>query len=182
MTAVLMSLLSVTLLLNPPNDRTVGVSLSSDRTVGVSPTGAGKSSVTSARITSRTSDFDGKAGVVMFEGDVCARYSDEFAMCADRLYLFLSGTNELSRVVAVGAVSITNDNRVGTCAMATYRRQRGEIEMFGDGKKTFACLSEREGGARSLEGARLRFWLDSEQAEVERPRITAEGKGGTKLL
>ena len=72
MSALLTSLFAVTLLLEPP---------SSDRTVGVSPTGAGSSvsptgagqSVTSARITSRTSDFDRTEGVVMFEGDVCAR-------------------------------------------------------------------------------------------------------------
>ena len=177
MSAFLTSLIAVTLLLEPPAP--VG------ETPTVRPAPVGETPTvrpSSARITSRTSDFDGKAGVVLFEGDVCARYSDEFTMCADRLYMFLAGTNELSRVVAVGAVSITNENRVGTCAMATYRRQRGEIEMFGDGKESFACLSEREGGARSLEGARIRFWLDSEQAEVERPRITAEAKGGAKLL
>lgn len=178
MTACLTSLLAVTLLLNPPSE-TAPVSAPSPAKRVVPAT---RREVTSARITSRTSDFDGKEGVVLFEGDVCARYSDAFTMCADRLYMFLSATNELSRVVAVGAVSITNENRVGTCAMATYRRQKGEIEMFGEGKESFACLSEREGGARYLEGMRIRFWLDSEQAEVERPRITAEGKGGTKLL
>lgn len=177
MSAFLTSLIAVTLLLEPPAP--VGETLTvRSAPVGETPTVR----PSSARITSRTSDFDGKAGVVLFEGDVCARYSDEFTMCADRLYMFLAGTNELSRVVAVGAVSITNENRVGTCAMATYRRQKGEIEMFGDGKGSFACLSEREGGARSLEGERIRFWLDSEQAEVERPRITAEAKGGAKLL
>ena len=193
MSAILTSLFAVTLLLNPPEERPV--SPSSNRTVGVSQhssdrfataslvhmTGAGKSP-TSARVTSRTSDFDGKEGVVMFEGDVCVRYSDEFAMCADRLYMFLAGTNEVSRVVAVGAVSITNEDRVGTCAMATYRRQKGEIEMFGDGKENFACLSERGGGAATLEGTRIRFWLDSEQAEVENSRITARGLEGAKRL
>ena len=175
MTALLTSLLTVTLLLDPPTETPVATT--------VKPVASSaKQEVTSARITSRTSDFDMKAGVVMFEGDVCVRYSEDFVMCADRLYIFLAGTNELSRVVAVGAVSITNENRVGTCAMATYRRQRGEIEMFGDGKKSLASLSDGKGGARSLEGLRIRFWLGSEQAEVEKPRITADGNGGAKLL
>ena len=175
MTALLTSLLTVTLLLDPPTETPVATT--------VKPVASSaKQEVTSARITSRTSDFDMKAGVVMFEGDVCVRYSEDFVMCADKLYIFLAGTNELSRVVAVGAVSITNENRVGTCAMATYRRQRGEIEMFGEGKKSLARLSDGRGGARSLEGLRIRFWLGSEPAEVERPRITADGNGGAKLL
>ena len=175
MTALLTSLLTVTLLLDPPTETPVATT--------VKPVASSaKQEVTSARITSRTSDFDMKAGVVMFEGDVCVRYSEDFVMCADKLYIFLAGTNELSRVVAVGAVSITNENRVGTCAMATYRRQRGEIEMFGDGKKSLASLSDGRGGARSLEGLRIRFWLVSEQAEVEKPIITADGNGGAKLL
>ena len=178
MTALLTSLLTVTLLLDPPTETPVAPVATTVKTVASSA----KQEVTSARITSRTSDFDMKAGVVMFEGDVCVRYSEDFVMCADRLYIFLAGTNELSRVVAVGAVSITNENRVGTCAMATYRRQRGEIEMFGEGKKSLARLSDGRGGARSLEGLRIRFWLGSEQAEVEKPRITADGHGGAKLL
>ena len=178
MTALLTSLLTVTLLLDPPTETPVA-----PVATAVKPgSSSAKQEVTSARITSRTSDFDMKAGVVMFEGDVCVRYSEDFVMCADKLYIFLAGTNELSRVVAVGAVSITNENRVGTCAMATYRRQRGEIEMFGDGKKSLASLSDGRGGARSLEGLRIRFWLGSEQAEVEKPRITADGNGGAKLL
>ena len=178
MTALLTSLLTVTLLLDPPTETPVAPVATTVKSVASSA----KQEVTSARITSRTSDFDMKAGVVMFEGDVCVRYSEDFVMCADKLYIFLAGTNELSRVVAVGAVSITNENRVGTCAMATYRRQRGEIEMFGEGKESLAKLSDGRGGARSLEGLRIRFWLGSEQAEVEKPRITADGNGGAKLL
>ena len=178
MSAMLTSLLAVTLLLEPPAVRPAPVvgtpTVRSGETPAVRPS--------SARITSRTSDFDATAGVVMFEGDVCARYSDEFTMCADRLYMFFSGTNELHRVVAVGAVSITNESRVGTCAMATYRRQKGEIEMFGDGKESLVRLCDGGGNASSLEGTRIKFWIGAEQAEVENSRITSEGKDGRKLL
>ena len=99
-------------------------------------------------------------------------------MCADRLYMFLAGTNELSRVVALGNVSITNDTRTGTCAMATFRRKKSEIEMFGDGTNVVARLVERGEDAAALEGTRIRFWLDSEQIEVEDSRISTEQKGG----
>ena len=134
------------------------------------------------RIEGRSSDFDIGSGVVMFEGDVVGR-SDDFTICAEKFYAFLVGTNELSRIVTVGDVSITNGARVGTCAMATYRRAKGEIEMFGDGKANrLACLKETAASMRMLEGTRIRFWVESEQVEVENSRITAEGRGGVNFL
>ena len=141
-----------------------------------------RTEVTSARISSRTSDFDRKEGVVMFEGDVAVRYSDECIMCADRLYVFLAGTNELSRIVALGNVSITNETRTGTCSMATFRRKRNEIEMFGDGKETLARLVEKGEDSSALEGSRIRFWLDTEQVEIEQPQISSEQKEGVNFL
>ena len=138
--------------------------------------------IKSARITSRTADLDRSAGVVMFEGDVVVRYSNDCTMCADRLYVFLAGTNELNRIVALGNVSITNDTRTGTCAMATFRRKKSEIEMFGDGKDVFARLVERGEDSGALEGSRIRMWLDTEQVEVEQMRAATEQKGGMDLL
>ena len=130
------------------------------------------------KVTSRTSDFDRKEGVVMFEGDVVVRYADDCTMCSDRLYLFLAGSNELSRVVALGNVSVTNDTRTGTCPMATYRRRKNEIEMCGTAAGGLAKLVEQGNEASALEGTRIRFWLDSEQVEVEDSRILTNRKEG----
>ena len=141
-----------------------------------------KTEVTSACVTSRTSDFDRKEGVVMFEGDVTVRYSGDYTMCADRLYMFLAGSNELNRVVAVGNVSISNETRVGTCALARYGRKRGEIEMFGDGTNVLARLVDSGDSAGALEGSRIKFWLDAEQVEVDDSRIVSDQEGGMKLL
>ena len=134
------------------------------------------------RVTGRTSDFDRDAGVVMSEGDVVVRYSGEYTMCADRLFMFLVGTNDVRRVVASGNVSITNGTRTGSCATAIYRRKKGVIEMFGDGKDVLARLNENGANASQLEGTRIRFWVDTEQVEVDAPRITAETKGGMDFL
>ena len=133
------------------------------------------------RIRSRSCDVDRKAGVVMLDGDVSLEHSDGYRMRADVAYLFMTASNELSRVVASGNVSISDATREATCPMAVYRRRRREVEMFGDGSGTFARLAERGPDGKQLEGKRIRFWLDSEQAEVEEPRITigsAGGKGG----
>lgn len=135
-----------------------------------------------ARITSWTADLDRPEGVAMFEGGVVVRYAGEYTMCADRLFAFLVGSNELSRVVALDSVSITNGMRVGTCAMATYRRRKNEIEMFGKGTNTVARLVDGEKESTALEGSRIRFWLDTERVEVKDTRIVSERKGAEGLL
>ena len=184
MTFFLPTVLSVMLLTDPSEivDASAAAAVSEDADRVEVPGGRRTAEVTSARVTSRSADFDRLEGVVMFEGDVVGR-SDDFTICAEKLYAFLVGTNELSRIVTVGDVSITNGARVGTCAMATYRRAKGEIEMFGDGKANrLACLKETAASMRMLEGTRIRFWVESEQVEVENSRITAEGRGGSNFL
>ncbi len=139
--------------------------------------------VTSARITSRTSDFDRKEGVALFEGDVFVRYSDDSTMAADRLFMFFTASNELARVVAIGNVVISNETRRGTSAFATYRRKKGEIEMFGDAKKGVPARLEECGKEKSaLEGSRIKYWLNSEQVDVENAQIEIPSKGGVKAL
>ena len=135
--------------------------------------------VQSMRIRSDSSDIDRGAGVVLLEGNVEMEHSDGYGLSADRVYLFLSASNELSRVVASGDVVLTNATRMATCPLATYRRHRREVEMFGDGKGTYARLVESGADRRELEGRRIRFWLDAEQVEVDGPRITVgrTGKG-----
>ena len=182
MTTILGQLLAVMLLLDPTEaiDEAAAAAVSEDADrVEIRRADA---EVKSASIRSRTSDFDRKEGVVMFEGDVVVRYSENYTMCSDRLYMFLSKSNELSRVVALGNVSITNETRTGTCAMATYRRRKSEIEMFGDGKSVPARLTERGDDASEIEGERIRFWLDAEQVEVENSSIQMEKKGDAKVL
>jgi len=183
MIGLLPSLLAVMLLTDPTEvvDAAAAASLSEDADRVEIP-GQEKERSKSARITSRTSDFDRDEGVIMFEGDVFVRYSDDSTMAADRLFMFLSGSNELARVVALGNVVISNETRLGTCALATYRRKKGEIEMFGDGKGTLAHLADHGQDASEIEGARIKFWLDAEQVEVENSQIGVRGSEGVKAL
>lgn len=131
----------------------------------------------SMTVKSGSSDIDRKAGVVLLEGDVDVVHSDGYGLTADRVYLFLSAASELSRVVASGNVVLTNASRTATCPLATYRRAKREVEMFGDGKDVYARLVEAGAERRELEGRRIRFWLDTEQVEVDGPLITVGGAG-----
>ena len=134
------------------------------------------------RIRSESADYDRAQGIAVFEGHVVIEHAGEYTMNADRLYAVMAASNELGRVVAVGNVVVTNAARVGTCAMATYRRAKREIEMFGDGKGGYARLVDFGEHPGELEGERIRFWLDAEQVEVENARITTGAKGGMELL
>lgn len=139
-----------------------------------------------ARIRSVSADLDREAGVIFFEGSVRVDYAADYTMCADKLYVFLAGSNELSRVVAVGNVSITNDTRTGICSSAVYRRRKREIEMFGNGADALAQLvdaGDDENPPSEVRGGRIRFWLDSEQVEIEDSQIKTEGsKGGAVAI
>lgn len=135
-----------------------------------------------AHVSSEMSDFDRQAGLAMFEGSVTMTYSGEYVLCADRLWAFMNSSNRMSRVVAMGNVSITNDTRVGTCHMAVYRRARGEIEMFWDGTNALARLEENGDETGALSGSRIRFWIDSEQVEVDNSDVESQQGGQKKLL
>lgn len=129
------------------------------------------------KVRSESSDIDRKAGVAMLKGRVEVEHSDGYALSADTAYLFADAANGLGRIVASGGVAVSNGARRASCPLAVYRRAKREIEMFGDGMGAFARLEEDEGGGRELEGRRIRFRLDTEQVEVDEPRITV-GRGG----
>lgn len=141
------------------------------------PKASGSVEASAVRIRSVSSDFDRRAGVILFDGAVVAEYGDGYTLCADRAFAFLAASNRLSRVVASGDVVISNGLRVGTCALAAYRKAKGEIEMFGERGGARARLSERGDRASDVEGDRIRFWLDAEQVEVSNSRISTEHEG-----
>ena len=181
MSPLFASLLAVMLLSGPEEtvdaEGAAAVSEDADR-VALEPRGArGASYGKRVEITGDSADFDRPSGVIHFDGSVRVVSSDEIELYADEAYAFLSPSNELTRLVVVGNVAITNEAHSGSCAWATYRRRKYEVEMFGDGKSVKAAL--RSGGeqAETLIGSRIRFWLDTEQVEVEDSDIRMKGSG-----
>ena len=179
MTGALAILLGVILLSGPDEsvDRAALAQVSAEADAGLRearPVVAGEKSAT---ITSERSDFDRGAQVVMFDENVCVTYAADYVMHADRLFVFLGGSNELSRIVALGHVAITNDTRVGHCEMAKFWRRTSEIELFGgEGRPAWLC----DEGGNDVYGSRIRFWLDTEQVDVENPEFQVETNVGGK--
>ncbi|MBR4894686.1 MAG: hypothetical protein IKZ36_05760 [Kiritimatiellae bacterium] len=130
------------------------------------------------KVTSDRSSYLRKEGVLAFEGNVAVE-DVEFKMNADIVNLFLDGTNDLKRVVAVGNVAVTNGLRSGTCAKATYNRALSRIVMYGDEKSGIVARLNDNGKNKSqVEGCKITFWVDTEQVEVDGSVITVDVAGG----
>jgi len=136
-----------------------------------------KADVRSVKVTSDRATYLRKDGVLAFEGHVAVD-DGEFKMHADEVSLFLEGTNELKRVVAIGNVAVTNDTRSGSCAMATYNKALSKVVLYGDAEKGILAKLRDDGKRKSeVEGRKITFWVDTEQVEVEGSTVTVDASG-----
>jgi len=137
-----------------------------------------------AIITADRTDYDRKEGVVLFDRNVHVD-DTQYQMHADRLFLFLEGTNELKRLVAIGHVAITNEDKRAYCARATFSKKLGRVVMYSSDEITAELCEDGKKGS-NVKGEKITFWLDSEQVEVENPVITMPGgiggQGSVKKL
>ena len=135
-----------------------------------------KKPVRDAVITADRTDYDRKEGVVLFDRNVYVN-DEQYQMHADRLFLFLDGTNDLKRLVAIGHVAITNEDKRAYCARATFNKKLGRVVMYSSDEITAQLHEEGKKGS-DVKGEKITFWLDSEQVEVENPVITMPGGFG----
>ena len=138
-----------------------------------------------AVITSERTDYDRKEGVILFDRNVYVD-DEQYQMHADRLFVFLEGTNDLKRIVAIGNVSITNEQRTASCSRAVFTKAASKIVMYGD-ETSNAKLEDPSQRGGVAEGKKITFWLDAEQVSVEGSAVRLpggmlKGKDPTKLL
>lgn len=171
MTEPILPILLGVLLLSTPRD--------TERTEPLHPTTAANTSAEAPtlrkdmHIRSTSCDYDGKSGAIVFKGDVHVDYEDEYTLTAERVLVLLAESNRLERVVASGNVVISNGLHMGTCAVATYNKTRGEVEMFGERDRQ-AHLIEYGENTNEVEGDRIRFWIGSEEVEIFNSRLSIE--------
>ena len=133
---------------------------------------------TTARITSDSTYYDRKEGIAVFKGHVHVDDA-EYQMHAERAYVFLNGTNELSRIAATGSVALTNGQRRAYGEKATYNREKGLVTLTGAPGNPALITEETDEGERTVRGRKIRFWIGQEQVEVIESDISAP-KGGAK--
>lgn len=140
------------------------------------PAAVGRESV----ITASKIEFDNKEGVILFDENVLVDDA-QFLMRADRLLVFMEGTNDVQQLMAVGHVNITNENRVASCEKAVYTKKDGQIVMTGN-----ARLIQSGGDKGEVTGDRIVIWVDDQRMEVYPGRVVLPpgslNKGDHKLL
>jgi len=135
-----------------------------------------------ARITSDSTYYDRKEGLVVFKGRVHVDDA-EYQMHSERGYLFLSETNSLRRIVAVGGVSLTNGLRRAYADKVIYRRDNGLVILHGKEGAPATVVEDTAAGERSVRGRKIRFWVNQEQVEVIEADISApKASGGPGAL
>lgn len=131
-------------------------------------------------ITADRIEFDNKEGVILFDQNVLVD-DVQFLMRSERLLVFMEGTNDVQQIMAVGNVSITNENRFASCDKAVYTKKTGQIVMTGN-----ARLMRKGDQGGEVTGNRITFWLDDERMEVSPGRVVLPpgtfNKADTKKL
>ncbi len=133
-----------------------------------------------AVITADRTDYDRKEGVILFDRNVFVD-DEQYQMHAERLFVFLDGTNDMKRLVALGNVAITNDDKSAWCTKAVYVKAASRIVLYGT-EETPAWLRDAgssAGDASEVRGLRITYWIDSGLATVEKSVITLPGLKGS---
>lgn len=132
-----------------------------------------------ARITSDTTYYDRKEGIAVFKGHVHVDDA-EYQMHADRAYVYMSGTNNLSRIAAIGSVALTNGTKRAYGDRVTYHREKGLVILAGKEGEPAVVSEELPEGDRTVRGRKIRFWINQEQVEVVEADISAPRAGSAK--
>lgn len=142
----------------------------------VAETNAVKTAERPARITAAKTYYDRKEGFALFSGKV---HVDDvrYQLHADKAYVFMDSTNELKRIVALGHVAVTNENKRAYGAKASYYRNHGMVVLYSGDGRVAEVREEAADGNRVVRGSKIKFWIDSEQVEVVDATITAPPQG-----
>ncbi len=130
-----------------------------------------------AKITSDSTVYNRKEGIASFEGHVHVD-DEQYQMHADRVFLFMEGTNELKRIVAIGNVAMTNEARRAYGAKATYSKKNGLVVLYSGNGITAEVRDESKVQDQVVRGSRIRFWIGTEQVEVDDADLSGAAPGG----
>ena len=90
---------------------------------------------------------------------------------------------DVRRVVAIGNVAMTNDAHRAYGAKATYSKKNGLVVLYSGDGITAEVRDESKAQPQIVRGKRIRFWIDSEQVEVDEADLTgaAPSSGAASL-
>ena len=85
---------------------------------------------------------------------------------------------DIRRIVAIGHVAMTNDFHIAYGAKATYSKENGLVVLYSGDGITAEVRDESKAQPQIVRGKRIRFWIDSEQVEVDEADLTGAGPSG----
>ena len=129
------------------------------------------------RITAGNTYYDRKEGFAYFNGNVCVD-NPQYQLHADRAFVYMSGTNDIRRIVALGNVAITNETKRAYGAKASYYRETGMVVLSSAEGTVAEVRDEAPDGAQVVRGRKIKFWTGTRQVEVVDAEITAPSGGG----
>ena len=144
------------------------------------PTNAVPTNATT-RITAGSTYYDRKEGFVLFRGSV-AVIDPQYQLHADRAFVFMGGTNDLRRIVALGHVAITNETKRAYGTKASYYRDTGMVVLYSGNGTVAEVRDVTPDGDRIVRGRKIKFWTGTRQVEVVGAEITAPSQGGLDAL
>ena len=118
-------------------------------------------------ITSKRMEYDYAESTIIFEEDVKVA-DEEYTLTADRLLVFLEGTNDVRQIRAIGHVVIVNGERTGRCPEAVYTKKSGEIVMSGPNDTSVQLTSKED----RIWGRKITIWLDDQRMVCVPARLT----------
>lgn len=110
------------------------------------------------KITSDQMEADKKKGTVVFKGNVVVRQEEGIIM-SELLTVYYNEQNEMEKIIAEGDVRINQNDRVGTCQLATYRLEDKSIVMENEPRIWR--------GGDVVEGETITVFMDSDRMIVE---------------
>lgn len=129
------------------------------------------------KITSDSTFYDRKSGYAIFSGRVHVD-DEQCQVHADKAFVFLSETNDLKRLVAVGNVAVTNEMRRAYGGKALYYKQNGMVVLYAPPGGVAEVRDESKKENQSVRGSKIKFWTKTEQVEVVDAEISAPVSGG----
>lgn len=132
-----------------------------------------------AKITAASTFYDAKEGMAYFSGKVCVD-DEKYQLHADRACVFMdnTGTNDLKKIVAVGDVAVTNETKRAYGGKALYNREAGMVVLYAAPEDGYCEVrDEKCDPAQVVRGSKIKFWLGSEQIQVEQAVIHAPVSG-----
>ncbi|MBE9537418.1 MAG: lipopolysaccharide transport periplasmic protein LptA [Proteobacteria bacterium] len=114
--------------------------------------------ISPVKITSDQMEADKNKGTVVFKGNVVVRQEEGIIM-SELLTVYYNEKSEMEKIIAEGDVRINQNDRVGTCQLATYRLEGKSIVMEGDPRIWR--------GGDVVEGETITIFMDSDRMIVE---------------